>query len=307
MKNHQYLSLAIVIFSSLCLKPSVHAQGSLTPPGAPAPTMKTADQIYAKLEARIPVGTNTTPGDANNLFIISQPGSYILTANIIGGGVVPNGIKIATNNVVLDLNGFSLDTTNKDFSAVGVFIDTNAANIVVRNGTISRWGHEDIYSRAQGDLRVEHVNLTDSDNFGILALSAGTVTVSDCMATRNGTMGITIIGNGIVQNCLVNSNSLSVANSTYLFGVNYPTAGILLTKGTVTKCQLRGNNNAGISLQSGQVTECDVETSRDNGIYLDRNNGEGATCLKNLLIGNGGSAIAVIGSDRAQHSGPRIC
>lgn len=50
------------------------AQGSLSPPGAPAPTMKTLNQI----ESRTPISAATT---------ITQSGSYYLTADIsVAGG-----------------------------------------------------------------------------------------------------------------------------------------------------------------------------------------------------------------------------
>ena len=82
---------------------TVFAQGSLTPPGAPAPVMKSLDQI----EPRTIVNAANTPGDSGNSFIITNAGSYYLTTNLVGVSS-KNGIKIAANNVALDLNGFAL-------------------------------------------------------------------------------------------------------------------------------------------------------------------------------------------------------
>src|SRR5678809_1013800 len=95
--------LFVVFLSSFLLLPSAIPQGSLTPPGAPAPTMKTLDQ----LQPRIPVNATTTPGDATSVFKITQPGSYYLTGNI-AGVAGKHGIYVTTGNVTLDLMGFDL-------------------------------------------------------------------------------------------------------------------------------------------------------------------------------------------------------
>ncbi len=66
-------------------------------PGAPGPTGRTLEQIAP----RIPLAAATT---------ITQPGSYFLTANItVATG---NGIAINSDNVTLDLNGFTLASTS---------------------------------------------------------------------------------------------------------------------------------------------------------------------------------------------------
>ena len=80
----------LALVSAFSLQPSsLLAQGSLTPPGAPAPTMKTLQQI----EPRTAI-TNT------GAVTISQPGSYYLTANLaVSSG---DAITIATNGVTLD-------------------------------------------------------------------------------------------------------------------------------------------------------------------------------------------------------------
>jgi hypothetical protein len=104
--------------------PSAFAQGSLAPPGAPAPTMKTLDQI----EARTPI--SAAP------FTISQPGSYYLTNNVtVSSG---DAITIAADNVTLDLNGFTIVSTRP--AAAGdsaILLDGQRKNIAIFNGHIS--------------------------------------------------------------------------------------------------------------------------------------------------------------------------
>jgi hypothetical protein len=55
------------VISSFLLLPSAFPQGSLTPPGTPAPTMKTLEQI----EPRTPVDLAHPPGDADSAFRIA--------------------------------------------------------------------------------------------------------------------------------------------------------------------------------------------------------------------------------------------
>ena len=94
-----YFLLTLILFAG----DSVFAQGELTPADAPAPTMKSLDQV----EARVIVNAANTPGDETNTVIISQPGSYYLTGNITGEPD-KHGISVQADDVTLDLNGFAL-------------------------------------------------------------------------------------------------------------------------------------------------------------------------------------------------------
>src|SRR5208337_66021 len=92
---------ALAMVSAFCLLRSAFGQGSLTPPpGAPAPTMKSLDQI----EARTPISTPYT---------ITQPGSYYLTTNL--NLTEGDAINIETDGVTLDLNGFTISSTSTTF------------------------------------------------------------------------------------------------------------------------------------------------------------------------------------------------
>ncbi|MCC6970990.1 MAG: hypothetical protein IT434_12295 [Phycisphaerales bacterium] len=56
--------------------------GPLDPPaGAVSSTYKT----LAEVEPRIAINATNTPGDGANKYVISLPGSYYLTADIVGG------------------------------------------------------------------------------------------------------------------------------------------------------------------------------------------------------------------------------
>lgn len=94
MKTPPKLAAALLLAALNAQLTTSFAQGSLTPPGAPAATMKTLAQI----EPRTPIAAAP--------FTISEPGSYYLTTNLIAA--TGNIITITTNNITLDLNGFAL-------------------------------------------------------------------------------------------------------------------------------------------------------------------------------------------------------
>ncbi len=99
-------------------------QGSLTPPGAPAPTMKRLDQV----EPRTLIPGGSAP------FVISASGSYYLAGNIAvaGGGA----ITVNASNVTLDLNGFTISSSANPATGTAVTISAGFTNVTVRNGHI---------------------------------------------------------------------------------------------------------------------------------------------------------------------------
>jgi hypothetical protein len=97
-------------------------QGGLTPPGVPAPTMKTLAQV----EPRTPISSLPVSGPLT----IAQPGSYYFTTNLTAA---TTGIILAASGVTVDLMGFEL------VGGIGSGITTDIStrtNCAVRNGTL---------------------------------------------------------------------------------------------------------------------------------------------------------------------------
>lgn len=214
--SHCFVVAALQLFSVLGF-----GQGSLTPPSPPAPTMQTldqlgdktdqvnakADQINGKLdqanasistinantEKRIPLDAAHTPGDGTATFIIAAPGSYYLTANLIGSAG-KSGISIQSDNVTVDLNGFAL-TGGSASSQAGVGVPASHKNISVRNGVVTGWGNTgvDMFNTTAGI--VDHVRASDN---GAAGDSRG--------------HGISVGSNGEVNQCLAQGNSRLDAN-----------------------------------------------------------------------------------------------
>ena len=185
------------------------AQGSLTPPGAPAPNFKTLSQV----EPRFPIADYQT-----NLTI---PGSYYLVSNLVSGTNTNDGINIRTNvhNITIDLNGFSIINTNGagSSSPVGIRI-SEGTNVVIRNGQIEGF---DRAIRAEGlfyGVVIENVHIRNCRRAGIEGngvVSDGTQTISirnSIIEGMDGTGeatsvtvdGITLLNcTAVVDNCII--------------------------------------------------------------------------------------------------------
>jgi hypothetical protein len=195
MKNAKLaiVGLTMAMLSSINFQLSTAlAQGSLAPPGAPAPTMKSLDQI----EARTPI--SSAP------FNITQPGSYYLTTNLtVNFG---NAINIMTNDVTLDLNGFGIISTENPASAgVAVELSSGLRNIAIANGFIqsgvtnngsgvyggSGFGFAVAYlSSPPVNVRVSGISVSGCLYDGIYLNTGDSTAVESCTVRTAGSHGI---------------------------------------------------------------------------------------------------------------------
>lgn len=180
-------------------------QGSLTPPGAPAPSMKSLDQI----ESRTPVAGGTTA------VTISASGSYYLTGNLtVDSG---DAITITAANVTLDLRGFTISTTSA--TPAGSAVRIGARRVTVGNGNVSGAGTVSGATFNGGgfingviwtgsipqSITVHDIAVTGCSGIGIKATS-----VERCVLQNIGTTGIS---GTIVRGC-----SVDPCGGTAIFG-----------------------------------------------------------------------------------------
>ncbi len=130
---------SLLLATTLALPALSLAQGQLTPPpgafsgGAPTATMKTLDQ----LEPRTPLaaGASGVTQNSNGGFTITNRGSYYLTSDLsVTSG---NAIVITASNVTLDLNGFTLSSSDANATSDAIVLPSPATRIAIRNGRIA--------------------------------------------------------------------------------------------------------------------------------------------------------------------------
>jgi len=285
---------------------SLLAQGPLTPPGAPAPTMKTLDQIEPRKAVQ------SLMGDADSLYIITSPGSYYLTANITGTSG-KNGIKIASSDVTLDLNGFELVGGAGSLDGI-VFGANTYFNCVIRNGTLRLWGG-DAVDAANTNARIENIMAQFHPGRGIVAGDDSTVTcckitstptgittgrrciVRDCIAAGCG-IGIAVDDGSIISHCTASNGAgpygiLAGSGSTLTdctASYNTGSVGISASYSSIlTNCTAFGNHSDfGISVNSGStLVNCSASfNSRDNATTAGIATGTGCTITHCTAITN---------------------
>lgn len=228
------LFLLIAVGSILCL--AVWA-GDLEPPGPPAPTMKTLDEV----EPRIPIHAADLP------LTIDTPGSYYLAEDITTTG---GGITIAVNNVTIDLQGFTLT------GGSGVGIDTLEGdareNLVIKNGRVYGWSDDGIGLFGHN---AQVLNVIALFNGGDGIAVARNSTVSGCFAGGNAGNGIKSSVGSIISNCNAAYNGFD---------------GYLVNAGTVTQSSASFNGGSGIRVRgiASVVSECSTDNNTTLGIFV---------------------------------------
>lgn len=247
--------LVLGVMASGMIASAARAGDLAPPPGPVGPTMKPLSEVEPR---RV---LNTLPGDPTHVVVVSEPGSYYLTADIVG---VPNkrGIAIAADDVVIDLNGFALRGPS-NLSEVGIVAIGQRENITIRNGTIRDWGYA---SLAIGG----HMRDCLFEDLAVIDNIAGSLEQSDVNNSifRNirvkgtGEVGITAGDNCVVSHCTVEGTSVGILAtfSTVISDcvtIECGTGISLFSNGVVERCTTRtsqtGNNTVGIVVGTGSI------------------------------------------------------
>ena len=138
--------------------------GPLDPTGAPSAT-----GTLPQVEPRSPI----PPVGWNGTFpiTVSQPGSYFLTRNHNALNSAVYGIVVTSDNVNIDLNGFTLDGGgNQSLGAIDASA-TPVRNLRVTNGVVRGWGAVAIDSHGPGG-HFSRLQLTENGTGLILGVGA---------------------------------------------------------------------------------------------------------------------------------------
>ncbi len=225
---------------------------------------------------------------------ITSPGSHYLTENLTGG-FSQNGIVISSDNVTLDLSGFTLTGQ----SGSGIVIESGVSRVVIRNGVVDSWPVDGVSGNANSsDCLFENLSVTNcatgiragqttvvrnctssaNTTFGIFTVEG--CIISDCVARENETIGIAAGEGSLVVNCVARNNFDSLASA----GV-----GIVANASHVVirDCSATSNKLDGIRVGSDSVVQSCLAHSNGSPSHV---GGDGAgihaTGTRNRIEGN---------------------
>ncbi len=181
--------MKIIVALVLGLAVAARAQGPLTPPGAPAPGMKTLAQI----EPRIAITSAPVT--------LSVPGSYYFATNLMGT------VTLATNDITVDMMGFSIGTT----SYPAFTMNTPFRNILIRNGVVAApatYGFDFSVSLSNANGVIEGIRIRDAGSHGILVGSG--FEVRDCEVTGCSWAGVCAFGASVIRDCRLTGNGYGI-------------------------------------------------------------------------------------------------
>lgn len=272
---------------------SLLAQGSLTPSTTPTPTMKTLQQIEPRIDLQNAPSAAVETTNANYHYIINQPGSYYLSANLLV--TKPNGIQINADGVTLDLRGFQISRTNS--GGTGLEISAASLKASVHNGGVknfslgidsagtsgSRFRDLDVSSCTFTAMRTGDGAMVDScnihDNTGAYGLLAGKAAiVRNCTAARNDlTHAISTGISSTISNCTAQNNTVTAAiaagigNSISNCSVSDNTGawGIYALTGSSLHNCVASNSHGNVAISAGIFTASGCSLTNCSSSYND--------------------------------------
>jgi len=281
------LSLALFsIFANALLA------GSLTPPGAPAPTMRSLDEIAPGKSAK------SLP------FVVDASGPVICVANLGSSG--QDGITINADNVVLDLGGFTLTGPGSGSQASAVTILNNHRNIVIKNGSITGWGTA-ISCPGQGndtDLYLSDIKVSSCGaNAPAISCARGKLASVVVMGAPGG--GVAVRGSSSSDSSFEMSDcKISLCSSS---GLSIAPVGSHHCIVSVLSCDFV-SNGVGISCTDGDhavdvamtIRASNIGSSGQDGVLCSMSNSGSSLvsfCDGSVFTGNTGSGMKVSMSD----------
>jgi parallel beta-helix repeat protein len=235
------------LFITLTLTSTLYPQGSLTPPGAPAPTMKTLQQVEPRIDISTVPGHPTIP---ERIHEITVEGSYYLTEDLVTNSDVIV-INVAVSNVTIDLNGFTIRQTGAQ-KATAIRLNPYVDQVVIKNGIINGFSNGILADFTNENCRVEDMHITNVS----WGCSVGPRSiVSNCQLSGSGTTnrGISVNEASIVKNCTV---------------VGFQNYGVYSTSGcTITNVTVRGCGGGIYTGQGTLVSGCSIYQTSNAALY----------------------------------------
>ncbi len=186
--------------------------------------------------------------------VISEPGIYILTEALTIDA--PIGIIIQSNDVTLDLNGFTITSL---FDQILPLVVEESDTVLIKNGTFV--GGQGIFVNGSQGVTLDAITVTYPTQNGIQMSGVLSALLNNCVV-RNGAQAGILVGNDSVNVAIRHTN--------------------------VSECQGNGLDMQAMGLI---MSDCNVQDNGDNGIAI--SNSAQAHVLRAVVDNNGNNGIAV--------------
>lgn len=146
-------------------------------------------------------------------YAINNPGFYYLGRNL--NAPSGDGITINTDNVTLDLMGFTISGTNDAGKNSGIYLDSKK-NVEIRNGSLIGWDYGIYADNSSANNRVLNIRAANNHSTGI-RLDGYNHLVKGCTSSDNSFNGIEVYAGGAtISGNVVNNNGNA---GIYVYGI----------------------------------------------------------------------------------------